>query len=41
MKDHEIAQLVNQLTDIAKKYHDHDCLREKISKAIKPAIKAK
>lgn len=34
MKDHEKAQLVNELTEIARNYHSHGCLREKISKAI-------
>ena len=41
MKDHEIAQLVNELTAIAKNYHGHDCLREKISKLIVPVLKQK
>jgi len=41
MKDHEIAELVNKLTDIAKNYHGHGCLREKISKAVVPVLKTK
>jgi hypothetical protein len=38
MKDHEKAQLVNELTEIARKYHSHGCLREKISKAVNSKI---
>lgn len=34
MKDHEIAGLVNRLTEIAKKHHDKQCLRELISREI-------
>lgn len=30
MKDHQKAQLVNELRDIAKEFHDFDCLREMI-----------
>jgi hypothetical protein len=30
LKDHEIAKLHNDLRDIAKKYHAHQCLRELI-----------
>ena len=40
MKDHETARLVNELTDIAKKFHSHGCLREKISRAVTSAHKS-
>jgi len=34
MKDHEIAELVNELTNIAKLHHDKQCLRTIISRAV-------
>ncbi len=34
MKDHQIARLANKLTEIAKKYTNHECLRTLISKEI-------
>jgi hypothetical protein len=39
MKDHEIAQLVNELTMIAKQFHDHQSLRQRISNTIINALK--
>ncbi len=40
MKDHKIAELVNKLTAISKEFHDHDSLRERISRAIVSTIKS-
>lgn len=37
--DHERRDLVNQLTEIARKYHDFGCLREVISKCVDDALK--
>ena len=34
MKAHEYRQLVNDLRDIAKQFHAHDSLREKISRRL-------
>jgi len=34
LKDHQIAELVNTLRDIAKEYHAHQCLRELISQEV-------
>ena len=39
MKDNEIALMVNDLTKIAKQYHNHQCLREKISKLVTEELK--
>lgn len=39
MKDHEIAQLVNQVTEIAKKFHDCQQLRQNISNLLVPVLK--
>jgi hypothetical protein len=41
LKDHEIALLVNDLRDIAIKYHDTQQLRERISDVIVKALKPK
>lgn len=30
MKEHILAAMINDLRDIAIKYHDHECLRENI-----------
>ena len=38
MKEHEARELVNRLRDIAIKYHDYGCLREKIAAEIRPLI---
>ncbi|MFV9412235.1 DUF551 domain-containing protein [Klebsiella oxytoca] len=38
MKDHEIRELVNQLRDIAIKYHGAGQLREQIARAVRPAM---
>ena len=38
MKEHEARELVNRLRDIAIKYHDYGCLREKIATEIRPLI---
>jgi len=37
--EHELRELVNDLTDISRKYHDFGCLREVISKRVKDALK--
>lgn len=37
--DHELRELVNDLTDISRKYHDFGCLRETISKRVADALK--
>lgn len=39
MKDHEIRELVNELTRVAKTYHGAGCLREVISRTVKEALK--
>lgn len=39
MKDHEIAKLVNDLRDVALKYHDAQQLRERIADIILPVLK--
>lgn len=39
MKDHEIAQTVNKLRDIAIKYHAHGCLRDLIARVVVPLLK--
>ena len=41
MKDHEIAAMVNELKQIAIKYHSFQCLRELISKCVAKYIKEK
>lgn len=38
LKDHEIRELVNELTRIAKVYHGAGCLREVISRTVKEAL---
>lgn len=34
VKDHQIAQAVNELTEIARRYHDTQQLRDRISKVV-------
>lgn len=41
IKDHIIAQTVNELRDIAVKYHDYQSLREKIAHVVVPLLKGK
>ncbi len=38
MKDHEIRELVNKLTDVARKYGQTQQLRERIKAVVKDAI---
>lgn len=38
MKDHEIRELVNQLRDIAIKYHGTGQLRERIAHVVRAAM---
>lgn len=38
--DHQIAALVNKVRDIARMFHDHQSLRERIAIELVPAIKA-
>lgn len=38
LKDHQIAQLVNKLRDIAVEHHGHQCLRELISREVTQAL---
>ena len=38
MKDHQVAQLVNELRDVAIKYHDKQCLRSVISSRVISAL---
>ena len=40
MKDHQIAMLVNDIRDIAVKYHDFQCLRELIHSRLVPEIQS-
>ena len=40
MKDHEIKEIVNALTSIAKNYHDHQSLRERIAHIIVNPLKS-
>jgi uncharacterized protein YecA (UPF0149 family) len=40
MKDHEIKQLVNDLTQIATEYHDCEQLRENIAIRVRAAFEA-
>lgn len=37
--DHELRELVNDLRDIAVKYHEHGCLRELISNRVAEALR--
>ena len=39
-KDHQIAALVNKVRDIARMFHDHQSLRERIAIELVPALKA-
>lgn len=39
-KDHQIAALVNKVRDIARMFHDHQSLRERIAMELVPALKA-
>ena len=39
LSDNEISGLVNQLRDIAQKYHAHQSLREHIARLIVPVLK--
>ncbi len=39
MKDHEIAALVNELTQIGFIYSDHESLRQRISSVLAPKLK--
>jgi sulfur carrier protein ThiS len=41
LKDHEIAALVNKLTLVAKSYHNHQSLRQRISVLVVQALKGK
>lgn len=38
-KDHEIAQAVNALRDVAREFHAHDSLRERIAHVAVPLMK--
>ena len=40
LKDHQIAALVNKVRDIARMFHDHQSLRERIAIELVPALKA-
>ena len=40
MNDHEIAKLINDLRDVAIKYHDTQQLRERIAGLVVPVLKA-
>lgn len=40
MKDHEIRELVNQLTNVAKESCGHGCLRERISTLVVASIRS-
>lgn len=39
IKDHEIAQLVNELRDVAKVFYNHQSLRQRISMLVTPILK--
>lgn len=39
MKDHEIRETINELRDIAIKYHDSQQLRQRIAGVILPMVK--
>lgn len=41
MRDHEIARLVNEVTNIAKVHHDKGCLRELMSRAVNNHLNCK
>lgn len=41
LKDDQIASLVNKVRDIARMFHDHQSLRERIAIELVPALKAK
>jgi len=41
LKDHEIARLVNEITSLAKTYHSHQSLRQRISQVVNSALKVK
>ena len=41
LKDHEIAQMVNQLRDIALEFHGAQLLRERIAGVLVPALQVK
>ena len=38
MKDHEIAELVNKLTSVAREFHSHRQLRSRISRLVVEAV---
>ena len=38
-KDHQIAALINKVRDIARMFHDHQSLRERIAIELVPALK--
>lgn len=38
MKDHLIAKIHNDLRDTAVKYHNFQCIREKLAKIISPLV---
>ena len=38
LKDHQIAQTVNAVRDVAIKFHDHQSLRERIAEVLVPAL---
>lgn len=40
LKDHQIADMVNSLRDIALQFHGHGSLRERIANVLVPALKA-
>lgn len=40
LKDHQIAALVNKVRDIARMFHGHQSLRERIAIELVPALKA-
>ena len=39
LKDHEIAEIVNTITQVAREFHDFQSLRDRISKIIVPPLK--
>jgi hypothetical protein len=39
MKDNEVRELVNRITEVARKYHDTEQLRERIAQEIRPIVK--
>lgn len=38
MKEHILRECINELRDIAVKYHDHDCLREMVQSRLLQAF---